>query len=269
MAEATGQRHIWHVANDDGSTYEVTEDSLVDRVDRGDLAKNTLVWKTGMADWQPAGRVFARYFGPPPGPSSVLAAAQRSSRPERRLAASTTVSWRFLFFSFRGRINRAKFWLGQLLTVFWVLALSFGYWLVISYFARGERNIAPEAAFQEELGTWLLVGAITIAVGLLWLVPLIAVTVKRLHDRDKSGWWCLAFYFLPGMLSGLSKNFGSPLSPVFTVTGAAVGIWAFVEIGCLPGPRGTNRFGADPLAGGDDPSFPADRVSRRSSPAQG
>ena len=267
MVEVAGQRRIWHVANDDGSTFELSEDALVVRIGKGDLPKNTLVWNPGMADWQPAGRVLSRYFVPPPIPPS-RATAQRSKEPRPRRVAFKARGWRFLFFSFRGRINRAKFWIGQLVTVFWVLALSVGYGLVISHSARAGRNIAPAAAFQDELGTWLLVGALTIAVGLLWLVPLVAVTVKRLHDRDKSGWWSLAFYFLPGMLSGLSKGFDSPLSLVFTAAGAAVGIWAFVEIGCLPGTRGTNRFGGDPLAGGNHPSFSADRMSRRSSPAQ-
>jgi uncharacterized membrane protein YhaH (DUF805 family) len=249
MAGGTDPRRIWHVANDDGSSFELPEDSLVNRISRGDLPKHTLVWNPGMADWQPAGRVLSRYFVPPPVPPGIVATVPRSNRSGSRHAARNALGWRSLFFSLRGRINRARFWIGQLVTVFWLLALSFGYWLVASYFARAGRNIAPEAAFQEELGSWLLVGAITVAVGLLWLVPLVAVTVKRLHDRDKSGWWCLAFSFLPGMLGGLSKSVDPPFSIGFALAGAAVAIWAFVEIGCLRGTRGTNRFGADPLAG--------------------
>ncbi len=55
--------------------------------------------------------------------------------------------------------------------------------------------------------------------------PSLVVAIKRWHDRDKSGWWCL-INFIP-------------------VVGT---IWAFVENGCLEGTTGDNRFGPDPLA---------------------
>jgi len=48
--------------------------------------------------------------------------------------------------------------------------------------------------------------------------------VKRYHDRDKSGWWILIL-FIP--LVGF--------------------IWFLIELGCLPGTPGPNRFGPDPL----------------------
>jgi hypothetical protein len=47
MAKAAGQTPIWHVENDDGSTYGLAEDSLVDRVGKGDLPMDTLVWEPG------------------------------------------------------------------------------------------------------------------------------------------------------------------------------------------------------------------------------
>lgn len=60
---------------------------------------------------------------------------------------------------------------------------------------------------------------------LLFLYPALAVTTKRWHDRDKSGWWSLIL-----------------LVPVI---GA---IWMTVECGFLHGTDGLNRFGPDPLA---------------------
>ena len=59
---------------------------------------------------------------------------------------------------------------------------------------------------------------------LIILIPSLALHVKRCHDRDKSGWFALVSFI--------------PL----------VNLWYFVEIGCLPGTRGDNRFGPDPLA---------------------
>ena len=51
----------------------------------------------------------------------------------------------------------------------------------------------------------------------------LVVSIKRWHDRNKSAWWVLISYI--------------PL----------VGpIWAFVELGCLAGTDGENRYGDDP-----------------------
>jgi uncharacterized membrane protein YhaH (DUF805 family) len=52
----------------------------------------------------------------------------------------------------------------------------------------------------------------------------LAGAVKRLHDRDRSGWFYLIF-FVP-------------------VIGT---LWLLVELGFLRGTQGENRFGPDPL----------------------
>jgi uncharacterized membrane protein YhaH (DUF805 family) len=38
------------------------------------------------------------------------------------------------------------------------------------------------------------------------------------------------------------------LSTVLTYAGFAINIWALVELGCLRGTIGHNRYGADPVA---------------------
>jgi len=60
--------------------------------------------------------------------------------------------------------------------------------------------------------------------GLILLIPSLAIAIKRYHDRDKSGWWILIL-FIP--LVGF--------------------IWFLIELGCLPGTPGPNRYGPDPL----------------------
>ena len=57
------------------------------------------------------------------------------------------------------------------------------------------------------------------------LLPGIAVSVRRLHDRDKSGWWLL-IGFIP------------------LIGGILLLVWMVME-----GDRGDNRFGPDPKAG--------------------
>jgi urea transport system permease protein len=65
--------------------------------------------------------------------------------------------------------------------------------------------------------------------GLLLLVliyPSLCIAIKRFHDRGKSGWW---------VLIGLIPVVG--------------GIWCLVELGFLPGARGSNQYGPDTLHG--------------------
>jgi uncharacterized membrane protein YhaH (DUF805 family) len=76
----------------------------------------------------------------------------------------------------------------------------------------------------------------------------IAVGLKRLHDRDKTGWWLVLFYAVPGILSAAAPPIGTA-GNLLLVLSFAIEIWALVEIGCLPGTAGPNQYGPDPLAG--------------------
>jgi uncharacterized membrane protein YhaH (DUF805 family) len=126
------------------------------------------------------------------------------------------MNWQWLFTSFEGRINRAKFWIGSL--VLWVL------WIVV--------NLAISTIFGIQYGEGRIFPAMGPVAWLVWVLIALALTyatlavwAKRWHDRDKSGWWSL-IAFVP-------------------IVGA---IWILVELGCLPGTEGPNRFGPDPLA---------------------
>lgn len=84
-----------------------------------------------------------------------------------RLRAQESMTLQQWCFSFRGRIGRRDFWI-------WM-----GLWLALM-----------AAAFT--LANYQLVAIQSIAffiVALLW--PTAAVLVKRLHDRNKAGWWAL------------------------------------------------------------------------------
>ena len=93
--------------------------------------------------------------------------------------------------------------------------------------------------------------------GMLVIVILIvgiAVGVKRLHDRNKSGWYLLLFYFVPFTLVALSVLIGAfvedsiMIATVLALLAVAVGVWTFVEMGCLRGTVGINQYGPDPVA---------------------
>jgi uncharacterized membrane protein YhaH (DUF805 family) len=138
-----------------------------------------------------------------------------------------------LLFSFNGRINRARYLAVQLalLTVWLVL------WL--------------KSPFQQ----WQVLQAAAV-IAMLWTNA--ATTAKRLHDRDRSGWWAIAVlivtplsYVYYGLLFGL--YFGVDVSgarEMLTVMGAAalslLQTWIAIELFFLIGSDGLNRFGSDP-----------------------
>ena len=83
----------------------------------------------------------------------------------------------------------------------------------------------------------------------LWIF--IATSIKRLHDRDKSGWWAVPFVILPGLLDGAATaTLSTSGATVVSVLSSILLLWGFVELGLLRGTPGTNRFGPSPLQNG-------------------
>jgi len=83
------------------------------------------------------------------------------------------MDWKYLFTSFDGRINRAKFWAGV------------GVIIAVAIVAQILDNVLGITIGESGLGP------IYIIVGLISLYCAIALYAKRWHDRDKSGWWTL------------------------------------------------------------------------------
>ena len=137
-------------------------------------------------------------------------------------------------FGASGRINRAKYWRSTLLfTVAGLMAA------VILFTAASVA--AP------------LFIIMVVLVLIPWLLWGFSITTERLHDRDKSAWWLVVFYLVPGVLGQLAKTVwffgatGAVLHYTFALASFALTIWGFVEIGCLRGTAGSNTYGPDPL----------------------
>ncbi|MGC2823954.1 MAG: DUF805 domain-containing protein [Pseudolabrys sp.] len=137
--------------------------------------------------------------------------------------------WLELLFSFSGRINRAKYWLTFVIYFVGLLALYILFSLFLSF---------P----TDVLGLFLILSVPFVAI----TISATAVAVKRLHDRDKSGWWVLVFYLLPGVIGNIGPYTG--LDFVFQLASLALTIWTLVELGFLRGTSGRNQYGPDPLA---------------------
>jgi uncharacterized membrane protein YhaH (DUF805 family) len=131
-----------------------------------------------------------------------------------------------LLFGFKGRINRAKYWLVVLIWfVAWLITLMLAWMSTFSIIA-------------------IVLAAIVAIVG---IVVGVAVGIKRLHDRNKTGWWLLLFYLAPGVLDAITRGTGSA-GMVFSFASLAISVWAIVELGCLRGTIGPNPYGPDPVA---------------------
>jgi uncharacterized membrane protein YhaH (DUF805 family) len=138
-----------------------------------------------------------------------------------------------LLFSFRGRLNRKPYWMTVIATMVIIVLLL----LLVLVMIREQR-------FE--------VAGLTVIILIIFYIPLIwiglAIGAKRLHDRDKSAWWLLVFYALPGILSTAGNEIGDLGFIILHIISFGITVWAFVELGCLRGTRGPNRYGPDPLS---------------------
>jgi len=116
---------------------------------------------------------------------------------------------------FSGRSRRKEYWMFVLLNA--LIGLTVGLVFLVGYYADMS---------QTEMDTWLMpVVYLAGLYSLVAIIPGIAVTVRRLHDTDRSGW---------AILWGLVPLIGALLLILFYVT---------------EGTRGPNRFGVDPKGG--------------------
>ena len=150
------------------------------------------------------------------------------------------MDWKTLLFSFSGRINRGKYWLAVL--IYMVVWIAF---IAVALMLLGGANIENLFSFAgAALLIWLL--AIVFVVAGAWSG--FATGIKRLHDRDKSGWWIVLFWFGPSLLSGANSAMSGMVGNVIlSVIGSIIAIWGFIELGCLTGTAGPYSYGSDPL----------------------
>lgn len=129
---------------------------------------------------------------------------------------------------FKGRSRRKEFWFYNLMNIV-VIAVLMG----IKLNSGGIQEMADVAAGGNPLAVYGVMFSGTGILLAIWLlatfVPSIAVSVRRLHDRDLSGWWYLGVF----------------VTSLIPLIGFVTSI-AFLVVMFLEGTRGPNRFGPDP-----------------------
>lgn len=142
---------------------------------------------------------------------------------------------------FSGRAPRAEYW--------WFVLFS----VLVSI---------PSAIIDAVIG--LDITGALVSLGLL--CPTLAVSVRRLHDLDRSGWWAA----LPSVSILLALVFGMIDGPAKLRDGnvSIAGVLCVIAIGtallctalllvwyCTRGTAGPNRYGDDPLAEAANPTL--------------
>jgi uncharacterized membrane protein YhaH (DUF805 family) len=151
----------------------------------------------------------------------------------------------------------------------------------VTIFAAADRNgkLAPEAVdaqmrgmmttMTDDMRTMIFVG---IAINLVFTLLILAATVRRLHDRNWSGWWALlplpfqavGTALAPRMLAGFAAAAPAisftpgqapppPIDPELVMLSMLNSLVFYVALAFLlyllatEGTAGPNRFGPDPL----------------------
>ena len=129
------------------------------------------------------------------------------------------------YVDFSGRARRREYWMFVLINVYWLRRVALSTHTLLG--TGGFRATSGGGSFYAANSLGLLSGLYTLAV----LLPSIAVTVRRLHDTDRTGWW---------ILLGFIPIIGGIVLLVFYV---------------LEGTRGPNRYGPDPKATTQAPAY--------------
>ncbi len=174
----------------DGSERDIqTKSEFADAVRLGNITGATLVRSDPLEKWTPA-----------------------SEHAKSCELVSRTMDLTAFLFGIQGRIGRGDWWRVQFLGG---VALAVFSWGLQDLLIRDGNAMDP-------ITFWTWIGILLLTILIIWVG--FAVSVKRWHDRDKSGWWALII-----------------LVPIVGY------IWSLIENGFLKGTEGPNRFGPDPL----------------------
>ncbi len=156
-----------------------------------------------------------------------------------------------LLFSTQGRVSRQGYWLvgvglviASSVAKFGGLVAIWGFDFAMVAVTEGTSmiHLTPVSAFL-----WVLT--------LLFLVPGILLSIKRWHDRNRPGWFAAAIplqYVLAVVIAYVPAN-AAGLNVCILSANVALFAWQFIELGCLEGAKGPNKYGPSPKGIGATP----------------
>src|SRR4051812_33121250 len=130
---------------------------------------------------------------------------------------------------FSGRSRRMEYWMFQLFMFLVYIAM-----LVVMMVAGGSALMAggDPTSIAAGRGAGGVVFGLYCLFALAMFIPSLAVSVRRLHDTNRSGWWILApFAGYVVMLAGAGVTAASPDNPGLGGILAIVGVIAVLGLG--------------------------------------
>lgn len=163
-------------------------------------------------------------------------------------------------FTYEGRASRAEFWYFFL----FAFILNLFSWAIYSFARSSIMPLVSESSSTLIKGAYLL---INIIVEIATVIPMLSVTVRRLHDRDLPGWIILLIYVFPKLIWSLflfsdelfrgdiQVAAGKHMDNMIALIFAYVIIFALYVTSIIvrlvmmskPGDIGPNNYGADPI----------------------
>ncbi len=122
-----------------------------------------------------------------------------------------------LFF-FGGRIGRLEWWI----TVIALSVINITISLTIASLTLAEGDVVDVETALKELSNPTVLLMTFFSIPMMWIS--LANNTKRFHDRGKRGFWQFMSFIL---VIGL--------------------IWLIIELGILPGDKGSNKYGHHPM----------------------
>lgn len=253
-------KHVQETGMADTGWYYVDRDRRIGPLERaemerlvgtGEITGNTLVWREGMDGWETASGFFATGMAtsPPPMPQSSFQSQQTVAAhaggdigadglyvgaPSRTFGEAIKICFN-KFVDFQGRASRSEYW-------FFVL---FGFLVNAGASILDVAIVGPMATIQP----------LSTIVSLVLLLPQLAVSVRRLHDIDRTGWWIfggmivgILFGVIVGAAVAAWSSYGAPdEGTVLLLAVFGLGFLAYLIVllvfYCTKGTPGPNRFG--------------------------
>ena len=196
----------WYFAERGAQIGPVTRNELTEHIRLGRVDASTQVWHPSMANWAAVRDTELAAYLPQGAPPPALGLVPAGAAPLDRSLPGASFSQAFSRFwskyvRFSGRASRSEYWFA-VLAVFGMTLGAVAMDLVLM--GSGTSDFGPFSTI----------------LNLALFLPMLALSLRRLHDIDRSAWWSL-IGFVP-----------------------LVGGIVLLVFACTEGTKGPNRFGA-------------------------
>ncbi len=236
----------WHYVQGGSSLGPFTTLEMEGLISRGEIGAQTLVWNETLPVWEPAARHFEMAdFSMPnvPGGGSGGSGGGGGQlghdglyvgAPSRGFLEALQVCFR-KYVTFSGRASRSEYWF----FVLWQILIGFVTGFIDGFVVGATGGFSPLNSIAS----------------LVLLLPTLAVSWRRLHDIDRSGWWIGGFYLAMIVLVGVASFAFAGLDIDTMADGSGVLIFGIFGLGfiiysivmlvffCTRGTPGPNRYG--------------------------